>query len=73
MKYINDIQINFENEIRINKISKSMVANALQMTLPTLNAKLKNPNMINVLNIKALKKLKLNNTVNKIYEYSEKE
>lgn len=73
MKYINDIQINFENEIRIKKISKSMVANALQMTLPTLNAKLKNPNMINVLNIKALKKLKLINTVNKIYEYSEKE
>tara|TARA_Y100001938_G_scaffold70109_1_gene97241 strand:+ start:94 stop:315 length:222 start_codon:yes stop_codon:yes gene_type:complete len=73
MRYINDIQINFENEIRNNKISKTNVAKALQMTLPTLNAKLKNPNMINVLNIKALKRLKLINTVNKIYEYSEKE
>jgi len=73
MRYINDVQINFENEIRINKISKTKVAEVLQMTLPTLNAKLKNPNMINVLNIKALKKLKLINTIKKIYEYSEKE
>tara|TARA_B100001173_G_C15656791_1_gene407702 strand:- start:137 stop:358 length:222 start_codon:yes stop_codon:yes gene_type:complete len=73
MRYINDIQINFENEIRINKISKTKVAEVLNMTLPTLNAKLKNPNMINVLNIKALKKLKLINTLKKIYEYSEKE
>ncbi|QDP48824.1 MAG: hypothetical protein Unbinned1643contig1000_14 [Prokaryotic dsDNA virus sp.] len=58
--FITEFEIEFIDNIRRLGLKKKDVANKLEMTMPTLNSKIKNPQTLNLKDIENLKELNFN-------------
>ncbi len=58
--FITEFEIEFIDNIRRLGLKKKDVADKLEMTMPTLNSKIKNPQTLNLKDIENLKELNFN-------------
>ena len=58
--FITEFEIEFIDNIRRLGLKKKDVADKLEMTMPTLNSKIKNPQTLNFKDIENLKELNFN-------------
>lgn len=58
--FINEFEIEFIDDLRRLGLKKKDVADKLEMTMPTLNSKIQNPDTLTVKDLSNLKELEFN-------------